>query len=129
MCYILVEKRECSPPSDFVDIGEYSLNSDEWDIYELSDSLKLFLRELKEPLLLYALYDDFSEFAFPYSLVSHCKEGGCEIALFFYLQEDFSSTMASDSVDQNVSKMRHILKKLPECHYATAKLIFEHLNK
>ncbi|KAL5968325.1 Rho GTPase-activating protein 12 [Taenia solium] len=85
-----------------VNHSEYSLNSDEWDIYELSDSLKLFLRELKEPLLLYGLYDDF---------------------------KNFSSTMASDSVEQNVSKMRSILKKLPECHYATAKLIFEHLSK
>ncbi|CDS42070.1 Rho GTPase activating protein 12 [Echinococcus multilocularis] len=85
-----------------VNHSEYSLNSDEWDIYELSDSLKLFLRELKEPLLLYSLYSDF---------------------------RDFSSTMGSDSVDQNVSKMRRILQKLPECHYATAKLIFEHLSK
>ncbi|VDM18326.1 unnamed protein product, partial [Hydatigera taeniaeformis] len=85
-----------------VNHSEYSLNSDEWDIYELSDSLKLFLRELKEPLLLYSLYDDF---------------------------KGFSSTMGSDSIDQSVSKMRSILKRLPECHYATAKLIFEHLNK
>ncbi|VDD75389.1 unnamed protein product [Mesocestoides corti] len=85
-----------------VNHSEYSLNSDEWDIYELSDSLKLFLRELKEPLLSHALYQDLM---------------------------DFSSTMNSYSIDQNVSKMQLILKKLPEYHYATAKMLFEHLNK
>ncbi|KAM7537069.1 hypothetical protein Aperf_G00000074783 [Anoplocephala perfoliata] len=81
---------------------EYFLNSDEWDIYELSDSLKLFLRELKEPLLLYALYDDF---------------------------EEFQNSIASFTTEENIARMRSILEKLPECHYATTKMIIEHLSK
>nr|VZI23313.1 unnamed protein product [Spirometra erinaceieuropaei] len=36
---------------------DYSLNSDEWGVFELSDSLKLFLRELKEPLFCYSVYN------------------------------------------------------------------------
>ncbi|VUZ51908.1 unnamed protein product [Hymenolepis diminuta] len=85
-----------------VNHSEYYLNSDDWDIYELSDSLKLFLRELKEPLLVYALYDEF---------------------------EKFKDSMSSFSTEQNIEVMRDILAKMPDCHYATTKTIVEHLSK
>nr|CDS31562.1 Rho GTPase activating protein 12 [Hymenolepis microstoma] len=85
-----------------VNHSEYYLNSDEWDIYELSDSLKLFLRELKEPLLVSALYDEF---------------------------EKFKDSMSSFSTEQNIETIRGILAKMPNCHYATAKTVVEHLNK
>ncbi|VDN97003.1 unnamed protein product [Rodentolepis nana] len=85
-----------------VNHSEYYLNSDDWDIYELSDSLKLFLRELKEPLLVYALYDEF---------------------------ENFKDSMSSFTIEQNIETMRGILAKMPDCHYATTKAIVEHLSK
>ncbi|KAM3179270.1 hypothetical protein ACTXT7_000943 [Hymenolepis weldensis] len=85
-----------------VNHSEYYLNSDDWDIYELSDSLKLFLRELKEPLLVYALYEKF---------------------------EKFKDSMSSFSTEQNIEVMRGILAKMPDCHYATTKTIVGHLSK
>ncbi len=109
-------------------LGEYSLNSDEWDIYELSDSLKLFLRELKEPLLSHALYNDLCKFclaAFDGTRARLIQAPTPPLPLLV----DFSSTLGNTPTADNVARMRSFLQKLPECHYATTRMLFEHLNK
>uniref|UniRef100_A0A0X3NMI0 Rho GTPase-activating protein 27 n=1 Tax=Schistocephalus solidus TaxID=70667 RepID=A0A0X3NMI0_SCHSO len=81
---------------------DYSLNSDEWGVFELSDSLKLFLRELKEPLFCYSIY-------------------GCLMA--FYKTHN----KATDA--EKLTNMWRILDSMPECHFMTAKAIFLHMHK
>ncbi|ESO11090.1 hypothetical protein HELRODRAFT_72679 [Helobdella robusta] len=45
---------------NMVDMNEYyDLSDSMWDIHTITGALKLFFRELSEPLFTYALYDDF----------------------------------------------------------------------
>ncbi|VDL98207.1 unnamed protein product [Schistocephalus solidus] len=57
---------------------DYSLNSDEWGVFELSDSLKLFLRELKEPLFCYSIYGCLSK---PFLLIAHGRHSTLLVSL------------------------------------------------
>ncbi|TGZ61562.1 hypothetical protein CRM22_007930 [Opisthorchis felineus] len=78
----------------------YSLNSDKWSLDVLAGALKLFFRELKEPLF---TFNAFSKIA----------------ALF-----------ASNKPDSEmVGLFRTILDSMPTPHFATARVLFHHLSR
>ncbi|KER28759.1 hypothetical protein T265_04454 [Opisthorchis viverrini] len=78
----------------------YSLNSDKWSLDVLAGALKLFFRELKEPLF---TFNAFSKIA----------------ALF-----------ASNKPDSEmVGLFRTILDSMPTPHFATARVLFHHLTR
>ncbi|KAG5454418.1 Rho GTPase-activating protein 27 [Clonorchis sinensis] len=78
----------------------YSLNSDKWSLDVLAGALKLFFRELKEPLF---TFNAFSKIA----------------ALF-----------ASNKPDSEmVGLFRSILDSMPTPHFVTARVLFHHLTR
>lgn len=90
-----IQKLRC-----MVDQGEtYDLdNTEMWDINILTGSLKLFFRELKEPLFTYALFDRF--------LKSFLK----------------------DNATERLKAIKATIKELPTHNYETIKFLFKHLT-
>ncbi|KAL4222273.1 Rho GTPase-activating protein 27 [Mactra antiquata] len=83
-----------------VDQGEkYDANDPMWDVNVLTGSLKLFFRELKDPLFTCALFDKF---------------------LKSYLSEKSSDRLKG---------VKSTLEELPKPHYETIKMLFRHLIK
>ncbi|CAO3701116.1 unnamed protein product [Rhizopus stolonifer] len=79
------------------DVQKVDLESSKWaDINVVADSLKQFLRELPEPLLTYAYYDEFI------------------------------NASASEDHDQRVYLIKEVIKKLPYNNYILLKKIIEH---
>ncbi|XP_068231658.1 uncharacterized protein [Palaemon carinicauda] len=77
----------------------YTVLSKEKDVHNLSGSLKLFFRELKEPLIPFANYDDFIQ------------------ATDFELRR----------MNQQVEKLAKAVAKLPSENYETLKVLLQHL--
>jgi hypothetical protein len=77
----------------------YDLNSGEWDINVVTSALKLFLRELPEPLFTFPLYQQFIE------------------------------TLSVGSRQAQWSGVHSLLHQLPQCNYDTLKLLFSHFDK
>ncbi|CAH1788728.1 unnamed protein product [Owenia fusiformis] len=78
---------------------EYDLMEVEPDIHVLTGALKLFFRELKEPLFPYNFYDKF---------VTAIKMPECA---------------------QKLRIIKDLIKVLPKCNHDTIKVFFQHLNK
>ncbi|XP_066943333.1 uncharacterized protein [Macrobrachium rosenbergii] len=77
----------------------YTVLSREKDVHNLSGALKLFFRELKEPLIPFANYDDFIQ------------------ATDFELRR----------MNQQVEKLSKAVRKLPSENYETLKVLLQHL--
>ncbi|CAH8444893.1 unnamed protein product [Dicrocoelium dendriticum] len=78
----------------------YSLNSEKWTLEVLTGSLKLFFRELREPLF---TFDVFPK-----------------------IQQLFASNM-SDS--EMVPRLQEVLRSMPTPHIVTARVLFHHLYR
>ncbi|KAL5006671.1 hypothetical protein ScPMuIL_015477 [Solemya velum] len=78
----------------------YNLNdTEQWDIHVLTGTLKLFFRELKEPLFT------------------------------FHLFEKFRDAVAKPQNVDRLKEMRAIMPDIPKFHYETMKFLFNHLLK
>ncbi|XP_041367474.1 rho GTPase-activating protein 12-like isoform X2 [Gigantopelta aegis] len=77
----------------------YNLDDDQWDINVLTGSLKLFFRELCEPLFPQVLFDRFKE--------AICKD---------------------KNIDR-LRAFKDLVAELPRCNYDTIKFIIHHLRK
>jgi hypothetical protein len=93
--------------------------TDEWsaDINVVSGALKLWFRELPEPLLTYGLYHQFIEAARELRLASV-----------------YSEALTSVHVGYENDRLRHIrlheqVNELPDPNYATLKFFMGHLDK
>ncbi|XP_052811277.1 rho GTPase-activating protein 12-like isoform X3 [Mya arenaria] len=88
-----IQKLRC-----MVDQGErYDLEDEKWDVHMLCGTLKLFFRELKDPLFTYALFEKFLK--------------------------SFLTEKASDRLKLIKSTMEEMHSK----HYETVKVLFKHL--
>ncbi|XP_053374741.1 rho GTPase-activating protein 15-like isoform X2 [Mercenaria mercenaria] len=90
-----IQKLRC-----MVDQGEqYDLDDPMWDVNVLAGTLKLFFRELKDPLFTYALFDKF---------------------LKHFLNEKAS---------ERLKGIKATIDELPKQNYETIKVLFKHLSK
>ncbi|KAF6771796.1 hypothetical protein AHF37_08759 [Paragonimus kellicotti] len=76
----------------------YSLNSDMWTLDVITGALKLFFRELKEPLFTFDAYPKI-------------------VKLF----------TSNKSDDELLGPMRELIQSMPNPHIATARVLFHHL--
>nr|CAH8826733.1 unnamed protein product [Trichobilharzia regenti] len=91
-----IQKLRCA-----VNQYNYSLNSEKWSLEVLTGALKLFFRELKEPLITFKIYPEIA------SLLAN-KE------------------MAPD---RKVAKMRDLINSMPAPHVNTSRILFHHLYR
>ncbi|XP_060562231.1 rho GTPase-activating protein 15-like [Ruditapes philippinarum] len=90
-----IQKLRC-----MVDQGEqYDLDDPMWDVNVLTGTLKLFFREMKDPLFTYALFDKFLK--------------------------SFLNEKASD----RFKGIKATVEELPKPNYETIKVLFKHLSK
>lgn len=89
-----VQKLRCQ-----VDQDKYDLDDKEWDVFTLTGALKLFFRELKEPLLTYQLFEK--------SVPALMKDSSAERQKIF----------------------RENIQNLPKCNFETFKFLCSHLLK
>ncbi|KAA3673626.1 Rho GTPase-activating protein 12/27, partial [Paragonimus westermani] len=78
----------------------YSLNSDMWTLDVITGALKLFFRELKEPLFTFDAYPKI-------------------VKLF----------TSNKSDDELLQPMRELIQSMPNPHIATARVLFHHLYR
>ncbi|XP_061694283.1 rho GTPase-activating protein 29-like isoform X2 [Syngnathoides biaculeatus] len=105
---------------DLVELSELSP-------HDISNVLKLYLRQLPEPLILYRYYNDFIGLAKEYQRVVVEEADG--------LQSGAKSGQEGDakksSVDLNrvVLRIRDLLRQLPAANYHTLHFLVAHLNR
>ncbi|KAJ8278008.1 hypothetical protein GJAV_G00082730 [Gymnothorax javanicus] len=87
------------------------------DLYphDISNVLKLYLRQLPEPLILFRYYNDFI------GLAKECQSIIVEQA------EDHSQM--SIELNRVIFKIRDLLRQLPLAHYKTLQFLIEHLHR
>uniref|UniRef100_A0A0B7A6W8 Rho GTPase-activating protein 12 n=1 Tax=Arion vulgaris TaxID=1028688 RepID=A0A0B7A6W8_9EUPU len=90
-----IQRLRCAVDTD----DTYNLRDEQWDIHVLTGALKLFFRELKEPVFPFNMYDKFSD------------------AIKKELKKD------------KLSAFKSAISNLPKCNYATLKELFLHLCK
>ena len=102
-----------------LDVDSVDLDSVEWtsDINNVASLMKLWLRELPEPLLTHTLHQGFIEAA-----------SGSHLSNVFL---SFPNTCGSEI---EIDRMRHIrlherVNDLPDANYATLKYFLGHLNR
>nr|KAG5704057.1 hypothetical protein BaRGS_017561 [Batillaria attramentaria] len=76
----------------------HNLLEDQWDVHTLTGALKLFFRELREPL-------------FPLKCVGK-----------------FTDAVKKESRKDKLSAFKEALKSLPKCNYETMRVLFQHLR-
>ncbi|XP_063422294.1 rho GTPase-activating protein 12-like isoform X5 [Mytilus trossulus] len=89
-----IQKLRCQ-----VDQDKYDLDCKEWDVFTLTGALKLFFRELKEPLLTFNLFDK----AVP--------------------------ALTRESTAERLKIFRENIHSLPKCNFETFKCLCTHLLK
>lgn len=89
----LVQKlRQMTDQNEF-----YDVLSPSWDVHTITGALKLFFRELSEPIFTFALFDEF-----------------------------LNAFRITDRI-QKIQAYREVIKKLPPFHAETMKKLFKHL--
>ncbi|CAH8487583.1 unnamed protein product [Heterobilharzia americana] len=91
-----IQKLRCA-----VNQYNYSLNSDKWSLEVLTGALKLFFRELKEPLITFKIYPEVAQLL-------------------------ANKNMASD---KKAAKMRDLINSMPAPHVNTSRILFHHLYR
>ncbi|XP_071102658.1 rho GTPase-activating protein 15-like isoform X6 [Haliotis cracherodii] len=76
----------------------YSLDDESCDINVLTGSLKLFFRELKEPLFPFSMFDRFT------------------------------TAIRKEKNSQKLQAFKELVLELPKCHYHTMRALFKHLT-
>ncbi|GFS12312.1 rho GTPase-activating protein 12 [Elysia marginata] len=90
-----IQRLRCAVDKD----NNYNLYDEQWDVNVLTGSLKLFFRELKEPV-------------FP-----------------FHMYNIFIQAIAKDNAKERLSAFKKAVSDLPRCNYFTLKELFHHLCK
>ncbi|KAK6166651.1 hypothetical protein SNE40_023294 [Patella caerulea] len=75
----------------------YNLDDKQWDMNVLTGALKLFFRELKEPLIPFDMFDMFA------------------------------AAVQKEMYSEKFKFMKELLPELPRCNYETMKFLFQHL--
>ncbi|XP_037311201.2 rho GTPase-activating protein 29 isoform X2 [Pungitius pungitius] len=92
--------------------------------HDISNVLKLYLRQLPEPLILFRYYNDF---------IGLAKESQSVIVeeLETLRRSPTTVTPAQVSVDLNriLFKIKDLLRQLPPVHYKTLQFLIEHLHR
>ncbi|CAH8459571.1 unnamed protein product [Schistosoma rodhaini] len=91
-----IQKLRCA-----VNQYNYSLNSEKWSLEVLTGALKLFFRELKEPLITFKVYPEVDQLLGDNDLASDIK----------------------------VIKMRELINSMPVPHINTCRIFFHHLYR
>ncbi|KAK4474084.1 hypothetical protein MN116_003392 [Schistosoma mekongi] len=91
-----IQKLRCA-----VNQYNYSLNSEKWSLEVLTGALKLFFRELKEPLITFKVYPEVDQLL-----------GDRDMA-----------------PDLKVAKMRELINSMPVPHVNTSRIFFHHLYR
>eukprot|EP01129_Flabellula_baltica_P008617 TRINITY_DN3443_c0_g1_i1.p1 TRINITY_DN3443_c0_g1~~TRINITY_DN3443_c0_g1_i1.p1 ORF type:complete len:591 (+),score=119.26 TRINITY_DN3443_c0_g1_i1:46-1818(+) len=79
------------------------------DVFSVCGALKLFFRELPDPLITHDCYESFIELQ------------GFQVFLFI------NSDISNENI--RVFQLKMLLEKLPECHYCTLKYLIEYLHE
>ncbi|KAL3832100.1 hypothetical protein ACJMK2_023824 [Sinanodonta woodiana] len=74
-------------------------DAETWDVHVLAGTLKLFFRELKEPVFTYSLFDKFVK------------------------------ALLMEKNAERLKGMKAAMNELPKCNYETLKVLFGHLTK
>uniref|UniRef100_A0A2C9JJN3 Rho GTPase-activating protein 12 n=1 Tax=Biomphalaria glabrata TaxID=6526 RepID=A0A2C9JJN3_BIOGL len=90
-----IQRLRCTVEKD----DNYNLYDDQWDIHVLTGALKLFFRELKEPVFPFNLYDRFTD------------------------------AIKKESRKEKLGLFKSAVGDLPRCNYHTLKELFQHLTK
>ncbi|KAK3108074.1 hypothetical protein FSP39_000688 [Pinctada imbricata] len=89
-----IQKLRCQ-----VDQDSYNLDEDRWDVHVLTGSLKLFFRELKEPLYTFLMFDRFVP------------------------------ALSKEKNSDRLKAVKELISTLPKYNYETMKFLFAHLLK
>ncbi|BFZ02333.1 hypothetical protein BsWGS_05371 [Bradybaena similaris] len=90
-----IQRLRCIVDTD----DNYNLYDEQWDINVLTGALKMFFRELKEPVFTFRLYPKFVE------------------------------AVKKESRKDKLSAFKSAVSDLPRCNHATLKVLFHHLRR
>ncbi|KAM4718153.1 rho GTPase-activating protein 29 isoform 2-T2 [Anableps anableps] len=92
--------------------------------HDISNVLKLYLRQLPEPLILFRYYNDF---------IGLAKESQSIIVEELEAQRlspgAITAAQASVELNRVLFKIKDLLKQLPTAHYKTLQFLIEHLHR
>ncbi|XP_072306661.1 rho GTPase-activating protein 29 isoform X2 [Eucyclogobius newberryi] len=92
--------------------------------HDISNVLKLYLRQLPEPLILFRYYNDF---------IGLAKESQRiiveELEAFRLSPAPVSPTQVSVELNRVLFKIKDLLRQLPPTHYKTLQFLIEHLHR
>ncbi|XP_038160226.1 rho GTPase-activating protein 29 isoform X1 [Cyprinodon tularosa] len=92
--------------------------------HDISNVLKLYLRQLPEPLILFRYYNDFI------GLAKECQSIIVEELEAQRLSPDsITSTQVSVELNRALFKIKDLLRQLPPQHYKTLQFLIEHLHR
>ncbi|XP_052826782.1 rho GTPase-activating protein 15 isoform X2 [Octopus bimaculoides] len=80
--------------------SRFNLDDECWDIHTLTGALKLFFRELKEPLIPFNKFDKLMEIV---------------------------KAESATKREENLRKYKEIIHSFPKCHFETLKMLLQHL--
>ncbi|XP_047424254.1 rho GTPase-activating protein 29 isoform X2 [Mugil cephalus] len=92
--------------------------------HDISNVLKLYLRQLPEPLILFRYYNDF---------IGLAKESQSiiveELEAFRLRPTPVTPSQVSVDLNRVLFKIKDLLKQLPPAHYKTLQFLIEHLHR
>ncbi|KAF7669641.1 hypothetical protein LDENG_00162840 [Lucifuga dentata] len=91
--------------------------------HDISNVLKLYLRQLPEPLIRYRYYNDFV------GLAKECQRVLVEEADTPQSTQTEEKTGPSVQLNRVIFKIRDLLRQLPSANYRTMRFLIAHLNK
>uniref|UniRef100_A0A3B4ASL0 Rho GTPase-activating protein 29 n=1 Tax=Periophthalmus magnuspinnatus TaxID=409849 RepID=A0A3B4ASL0_9GOBI len=101
---------------DLVELSELSP-------HDISNVLKLYLRQLPEPLILYRYYNDFI------GLAKECQRVIVEEADIRQSNQTAAKETPSVELNRVMFKIRDMLRQLPPANYRTLRYLIAHLHK
>lgn len=101
---------------DLVELSELSP-------HDISNVLKLYLRQLPEPLILYRYYNDFI------GLSKECQRVIVEEADIRQSNQTAAKETPSAELNRVMFKIRDLLRQLPSANYRTLRYLIAHLHK
>ncbi|XP_072296818.1 rho GTPase-activating protein 29-like [Eucyclogobius newberryi] len=101
---------------DLVELSELSP-------HDISNVLKLYLRQLPEPMILYRYYNDFI------GLAKECQRVIVEEAELRQINQTAVKESPSAELTRAMLKIRDVLRQLPAAQYRTLRYLIAHLHK
>ncbi|XP_068200058.1 rho GTPase-activating protein 29 isoform X2 [Antennarius striatus] len=104
--------------------GKHLVELSELYPHDISNVLKLYLRQLPEPLILFRYYNDF---------IGLAKESQSiiveELEAIRLSSTPVTSAQTSMELNRVLFKIKDLLRQLPPAHYKTLQFLIEHLNR